>query len=83
MLDDAAHPLTLDAVDPRRAELGDMPRVFAEKLKRAAGKGLRNRFRLGASSACVPVRSASSPMAPPTRLTSWRSQLAPSASPQG
>ena len=39
MLDDAAHPLALDAVDPRCAQLGDMPRVFAEKLKRAAGKG--------------------------------------------
>ena len=39
MFDDAAHPLALDAVDPRCAQLGDMPRVFAEKLKRAAGKG--------------------------------------------
>lgn len=59
MFDDAAHSLALNAVDPRRAQLGDMPQVFAKKLKRAAGKGLRNRFRLGASSACVPVRSAS------------------------
>ena len=39
MFDDAAHPLALDAIDPRRAQLGDMPWVFAEKLKRAAGKG--------------------------------------------
>ena len=31
--------LALDAIDPRRAQLGDMPWVFAEKLKRAAGKG--------------------------------------------
>ena len=35
MFDDAAHPLALDAIDPRRAQLGDMPWVFAEKLKRA------------------------------------------------